>query len=258
MNEPIVLKTKYAYHALLWLLAPDVVLDIGSMDGSDSKRFRSILPHSDVVAFEANPNNYRAMCSDAEIGRRRIKVLNNVVSDTEGECSFFVQLPLPGEKGFNKGSSSLTRRAQEGATEEEVRVKAVRGDRFLLREFPSASSVALWIDVEGHAYSVMESMDSVKDRVTLVHVETETREIWPGQKIESDVLRLAKSMDLLLVARGAHAVQRDLIFVSQKWHEAYRSAIGVILQLCRWSGPTVSRLLSWTGGPPKRLHGLDA
>jgi hypothetical protein len=27
-----VLKTKYAFHALLWLLEPDLVLDIGSME----------------------------------------------------------------------------------------------------------------------------------------------------------------------------------------------------------------------------------
>mgnify|MGYP007059420915 CR=1 FL=1 len=39
-TEPPVLKTKYAFHALAWLLEPDVVLDIGSMDGADSKRFR--------------------------------------------------------------------------------------------------------------------------------------------------------------------------------------------------------------------------
>jgi hypothetical protein len=48
---PVVLKTKYAFHALLWLLNPDVALDIGSMDGADSKRFRTLLKKSDLVAL---------------------------------------------------------------------------------------------------------------------------------------------------------------------------------------------------------------
>jgi precorrin-6B methylase 2 len=56
---PLILQTKYAFHALLWLLDPDVILDVGSMDGSDSKKFKRLTQNAEVVAFEANPDNYR-------------------------------------------------------------------------------------------------------------------------------------------------------------------------------------------------------
>ena len=122
MKLPVVLKTKYAFHTLLWLLEPDVVLDIGSMDGSDSRRFRKLLPRTDIVAFEGNPYNYRAMLEDREIGRKRIRVVHSLVADTEGKRSFFVQRPVAGGGcgHFNRGTSSLTRRDEDGGIAEEV------------------------------------------------------------------------------------------------------------------------------------------
>lgn len=245
MKLPVVLKTKYAFHALLWVLEPDVVLDIGSMDGSDSKRFRKLLPRTNIVAFEGNPYNHGAMLEDRELGRKRIRVVNNLVSDTEGKRRLFVQRPAAGAGHFNRGTSSLTRRDEDGAIAEEVLLDAVRIDSFLTREFPKSSSAALWVDVEGHAYSVLEGMSGAKDRVKLVHVEVETSEIWQDQKIEADVLRLAASMDLVPIARGAGTVQRDLILANRAWCEAKRLRIHGMLQLCRWSGPALSKLLGW-------------
>lgn len=246
MNYPAVLKTKYAFHGLLWLLEPDVVLDVGSMDGSDSRRFRKLLPHANVVAFEGNSYNYRAMIGDPEIGRARIRVVNKLVSDREGERAFFVQRPVVGAEHFNRGTSSLTRRDEDGVTTEEVRLDAIRIDSFLAREYPMSSSAALWIDVEGHAYSVLDGMSGAKDRVKLVHVEVETSEVWPGQKVEADVLRLAAGMDYIPVACGANAVQRDVILAGRAWYTANRGRIHSMLRLAKLSGPALSRILGWS------------
>ena len=144
VNLPVILKTKYAFHALLWLGKPEVVLDIGSMDGSDSKRFRTLLPKAEIVAFEGNPYNYRAMLEDPQIERQRIRVENRLVSDTVGKRSFFVERPLAGARHFNRGTSSLTRRDQNGAATEEVCLEAESVESFLSRDYPRASSEALW------------------------------------------------------------------------------------------------------------------
>lgn len=254
MKLPAVLKTKYAFHALLWLLEPDLVLDIGSMDGSDSKRFRKVLPRTDIVAFEGNPSNHGAMLEDREIARKRIRVVNSLVADTEGKRSFFIQRPVAGAGHFNRGTSSLTRRDEDGAIAEEVRLDAVRIDSFLAREYSRSSNVALWVDVEGHAYLVLDGMCGAKDRVKLVHVEVETSQIWQDQKIEADVLRLATSMDLVPIARGAGTLQRDLILANRAWYEAKRLRVHCMLQLCRWSGPAVSKLLGWLSTGRRRSH----
>lgn len=247
-GAPVTLKTKYAYHALLWLLDPDLVLDVGSMDGADSKRFRRVLPRAGIVAFEGNPHNHAAMVADPGIAGSGIRVVNTLVSDSEGESGFFVQRPQAGSEKFNRGVSSLTRREQAGAMVEEVRLPTVRLDAFLFREYPAAARIALWIDVEGHAFSAMEGLRGVRERVKLVHVEVERMAIWPGQKTEAEVLALAQDMGLMAIAQSAGAVQHDLILVEHDWYAARRPSVDAMLQLCGLSGPAVSRVLGWIAG----------
>jgi hypothetical protein len=119
----------------------------------------------------------------------------------------------------------------------------VRIDSFLTQEYPGNKSTAMWIDVEGYAYEVFEGIREVQDHINLIHVEVETKEIWPEQKIESDILALANSMGFILIARGAHEVQRDLILVRESWYSANRNKIFALLHLSKWVGPLVSRML---------------
>jgi FkbM family methyltransferase len=245
VDLPLVLKTKYAFHALLWLGEPAVVLDIGSMDGSDSKRFRTLVHGAEIVAFEGNPYNYQAMLRDPQIARRRIRVESRLVSEADGERSFFVQRPAAAGN-FNRGSSSMTRRDPAGVITEEVHLPTVSVESFLAREYPRASSVALWVDVEGHAHTVIEGLGRAADRVKLIHVEVETAEIWPGQKLEADVLRLASSLGFVAVAHGANSTQRDVILVSEGWYESDRARIDTLLRMASWHGPALSRILAWS------------
>jgi FkbM family methyltransferase len=240
---PLILRTKYAFHALLWLLDPDVILDVGSMDGSDSKKFKRLTQNAEVVAFEANPDNYRAMCADNELQRLGIRVVQRLVSNFAGNRSFFVQRPVHTTPEFNRGTSSAMRSSGQDMETEEVLLNAVRIDSFLTQEYPRMKSTAMWIDVEGHAHEVLLGIRDVQNRVDLIHVEVETKEIWPGQKVESDVLALANSMDFVLVARGANEVQRDLILISKSWYNSNRRRISALLYLSKWVGPLLSRIL---------------
>lgn len=240
---PLILRTKYAFHALLWLLDPDVILDVGSMDGSDSKKFKKLAQNANVVAFEANPDNYRAMCADNELQRLGVRIVQRLVSNLAGNRSFFVQRPVHPTTEFNRGTSSAMRSSGQDMETEEVILDAVRIDFFLTQEYPAMKSTAMWIDVEGYAHEVLLGMREVKDRVNLIHVEVETEEIWPGQKVESDVLALTGSMGFVLVARGANEAQRDLILVSESWYKANRHKISALLYLSKWAGPLLSRML---------------
>jgi FkbM family methyltransferase len=240
---PLVLPTKYAFHSLLWLLNPDVVLDVGSMDGSDSKKFKKLIKSAEVVAFEANPDNYRAMCADNDLQQLGVRIVQRLVSNLAGNRSFFVQRPVHPATGFNRGTSSAMRSNERNVETEEVHLDAVRIDSFLTQEYPGNKSTAMWIDVEGYAYEVFEGIREVQDHINLIHVEVETKEIWPEQKIESDILALANSMGFILIARGAHEVQRDLILVRESWYSANRNKIFALLHLSKWVGPLVSRML---------------
>lgn len=242
---PVVLKTKYAFHALLWLLNPDVVLDIGSMDGADSKRFRTLLKKSDLVAFEANPENFALMNADAEIQKNRIRVLNQLISCKAGPQSFYIQRPDTPKLSSNRGTSSALPRAELGMLNEEVRIDSTRIDSFLNSDYSKATKIAMWVDVEGFAYEVLESMQGRTEHIHLIHVEVETKECWPRQKLERDVLQLLESMGYVLLAHGTNDVQRDLVLVSKSWYDSdAQSRINNMLRIARWAGPTLSRMLS--------------
>jgi len=241
--SPLVLRTKYAFHALLWLLEPDVILDVGSMDGADSKKFKKLIPKAEIIAFEGNPNNYRAMCADVELQSLGVRIVHRLVSNLAGHRSFFVQRPINASAGFNRGTSSAMQRNEQGMVTEEVHLDAVRLDAFLTQECPDKKRVAMWLDVEGHAYEVLEGLRGVQDCVYLIHVEVETQELWPKQKIESDIVTLAKSMGFIPVARGAHEVQRDLILIKEAWYNANRGKITVLLHSPKWLGPALSKIL---------------
>lgn len=241
--SPVILRTKYAFHTLLWLLDPDVILDVGSMDGSDSRKFKKLVPKADVVAFEGNPNNYRAMCTDADLQKSGIRVVNRLVTNLAGTRSFFVQRPIDTTSGFNRGTSSAMQRSEEGMETEEVHLDAVRLDSFLTQEYADKKRAAMWIDVEGHAYEVLEGLREAQNRVYLIHVEVETQEIWPGQKVEADILALAKSMGLIAIAHGSHEVQHDLILIKETWYNTNLGKIAALLHSAKWVGPALSRIL---------------
>ncbi len=241
--RPVVLKTKYAFHLLVSFLKPDLILDIGSMDGADSKRFAQLVPAARIVAFEGNPYNYAAMSADSELSNAAVRVEHRLVSDIPGETRFFVQRPLDDAEGFNRGTSSTLARSLEDARAEEVVVDAVRVDDFLDSEYPSATNVAAWIDVEGFSYGVICSMARAAERVKVLHVEVEMEEVWPGQKLESDVLTLANEMGFVMIARGAGDVQRDVILANQNWYEQNQRLVQKILAVARLIGPTASRLV---------------
>lgn len=245
--QPVVLKTKYAFHLLTAFLKPELILDIGSMDGADSKRFAKLVPGARVVAFEGNPYNYRAMRADEELAATSIRLENLLVSDVPGSTSFYVQRPDSDVGEFNRGTSSTRQRSLEGASTEEVVLDAVRIDNFMTREYPNVSRAAAWVDVEGHSYGVLKSMEDVAGKIKLIHIEVETAEIWPGQKLEEDVLSLAKTMNFVVLAHSSSDIQRDVILANDSWLEKNRKAMQHILSVARFVGPAASRVVESRG-----------
>lgn len=221
-------------------------MDIGSMDGSDSRRFRALLKHSDIVAFEANPDNFNRMTTDYLVIQDRIRVVNKMVSQTNGTQSFYIQRPVNSTTRTNRGTSSALPRKEIGMENVQVNVESVRIDSILEAEYPKANSVALWVDVEGFAYDVLESLSNSSEKIALIHVEVETQECWPGQRLEPEVVQLLEGMGLILLARGKNDLQRDLLFIHKNlYSESQKQRIDQSLQIARRIGPTLSKVLTF-------------
>jgi hypothetical protein len=109
MGTPLVVKTKYLFLILLHYLRPSLVLDVGSLDGSDSLRFRGMLPDATIYAVEPNPYLYKAMVSDPRLSAARINAVNCAVSSQDGTARFYISKHSRAEAGSvcNRGNSSL-------------------------------------------------------------------------------------------------------------------------------------------------------
>lgn len=213
------LHTAALFQLLLLSLRPQVVCDIGSKDGYHARRFRKLLPNARIIAFEANPHNVTSMQADKQLTNACIEVHHKAVSNRNGTLVFNVEEVSAAEPG-RQGISSTRRRVKDSLGVTEVQVEAVRLDAHL-RQWPQIpETIALWIDVEGGTFEVLEGMQSIRDRVQLLQVEVETEEMWLNQKLKPEVQALMKRMDFVEVARGMSELQHDLIFVSRRTYVA--------------------------------------
>ena len=70
-----------------------------------------------------------------------------------------------------------------------------------------------------------------------------TKEIWPDQELESDLLALAEDMGFVNLERGRGEVQRDVILNNRIWHDHNMKWVPRILAVAMFIGPTASRII---------------
>ncbi len=231
--KPVVLHTTILFRLLLRAMAPDLVLDVGSMDGSHSRMFRRELPSARVVAFEANPINYQRMLEDPELAAAGVEVLHRAATDRTGSISFYVQPPGANEnEAWRQGTSSILQRADEEDRGQQVAVEAVRLDEHVSAT-ASAEAIVLWVDVEGGAFEVLAGAEGVVSQTALIHVEVETEEVWKGQRLKVDVVELLNRYGFIILARGRKELQHDLACVRAELYRAQEGRFRALLWIAK-------------------------
>lgn len=225
------LGTKFLFNLLLRFVKPDLVCDVGAMDGSDAMRFKKMLPSSKVVLFEANKTNYEWIKNNPEIQHKEIQAFNQIVSNTDG-IKIFHTVKASDTEGVNQhlqGMSSVLERNDDARLADRVELSSVRLDS-KIKTLGDFSCIALWVDVEGATYEVLEGLSGIKDRVKIIHAEVETEEIWQGQKLKQDVEKLADSLGFSVLAHGRNPVQHDIVLMEKSFLEQS----SFMVKLCVW------------------------
>jgi FkbM family methyltransferase len=189
----MIVETRRLFASLLPAMRINIVCDVGSMDGTDALRFRAALPSSTIYAFEPNPNNFQVMQGSQALKESNIQPLPFAATNYDGEAEFFVVKTDPRDDG-SRGMSSLYKRSDSWTTLAAViPVRTTRLDTFLAGRHATGDRLALWIDVEGKAYEVIEGAIGIADQVHLVHLEVEDMPyIAANQKLYSEVKMLLK------------------------------------------------------------------
>lgn len=213
----MVTNTKILFCTVLKAMDVDCVCDIGSRDGDQAILFRQLRPGATVLAFEANPINFKAMCADPRLRDGRIELLSFAVSNARGIARFHVTDVDYNDPKTNKGTSSLLQR-EDFPIKEAVEVETRRIDEFILAEYRQALAIALWIDVEGAEYFVIEGMSGIKDRVMVVHVETAKVPLRQGQKTLAELTVLMESQGFSLCGSNIRrtADWGDVVYVNRR------------------------------------------
>lgn len=185
-------KSRHLFYYLLRRLQPDLILDVGSRNGSDSLAFRKACPKARIVAIEAHPDLAAAMRQNPTLAAARIEILSCAISDSDGEATFTVY------RGEKRLGSLMDPGARQVA--EVIRVPTHRLDS--LFGPADGSRAALWIDVEGATYQALRGAERLLDSVLLLHTEAEWEPAWAGQKLAGDVTALLEERGLVPIFTG--------------------------------------------------------
>jgi len=194
----LVTNTRILFSALLQSAGVDCVCDIGSRDGMDALRFRTLFPVARILAFEANRHNHASMLSNARLVAARIEMLPLAISNTNGETTF--NITVDDADGIS-GTSSLLSGGSIKVTEI-ARVQTRRLDEVVAERCPECRHLGLWVDVEGAEYLVFEGMTNICDRVAVIHVETAVKPMREGQRTLAEVTELLDRLGFDLVDVG--------------------------------------------------------
>jgi FkbM family methyltransferase len=196
------------FYYLLRRLQPELILDVGSRNGSDALEFRAACPSARIVAIEAHPELAAAMQRDPALAAASIEVHHCAVSDADGEATFTV---YTGERRLGSLMDPGRR-----AVAEEIRVPTRRLDRLIGPV--EGLRVALWIDVEGATYQALIGAGKLLDSVIVLHTEAEWEEAWPGQKLAGDLEALLAERGLVPIFTGMkrHIPQGNIVFARRE------------------------------------------
>ena len=209
------LRTAILFQLLIKTLHPDLVCDVGSLDGTHARRFRRLLPHTRIIAFEANPGNMVVMQQNEELKKDHIQVVHKAVWNEDDVLAFHVVEASSTDTSEidRRGISSTRERVSHSFATRTIKVTAVRLDTFIKNMDFAPETIALWIDVEGAAFEVLEGIEAIRRNVKVVHVEVETRKMWRTQKLQPDVESLMQMMGFVKLARGFDELQHDIVFL---------------------------------------------
>jgi FkbM family methyltransferase len=202
----MIVNTQRLFTALARAIGVSAICDVGSMNGAEALRFHRAAPRSRVYALEPNPDNFQRMRANPSLQEHAITLLPVAASDCDGESDLFLVDADYARQDVVCGLSSLYRRAGPvHPSTAVVRVKTARLDTLLSGECAAGASLALWIDVEGKAYEVIEGMSRIAGHVRLLHVEVETAPcIAPGQRLYPEVTALLRQHGFTELATDLH------------------------------------------------------
>ncbi len=191
-------------------IKPKTVAEIGANYAQDAEGLRHYfnLDPKDIWVFEAHPDIYREITKTYDFNAFQVAVFN-----TRKERVFHI-VDIGATK--NTGTSSLYNHSYSKETSREITVPCIRMDDFM-KEHAIESFDFLKLDVEGCNYEVLEGFGKRLSDVKVLHIESEHKPIWEGQKLYADIEKILTDNGFELVLFERHFSQSDSLWVQKEF-----------------------------------------
>lgn len=201
---------------LVSLLQVSSFFEIGVMNGRHTKIILANDEKCAVYSFE--PNIYCFPSLIPLLENDRLTLVPFAVSSQSGFADFYFPLKVNGKdlKPMS-GVSSLNRLNDKDAVENELKsqmVATISGKDYL-EAHPdiNPSSLALWIDTEGHAKDVLGGFGDHLSHIPIMIIEVEYGELFSSSPNWNDVIAILNQFDYCVVGRDFQTLGQCNILV---------------------------------------------
>lgn len=208
--------TKYLDENFFKLLK---VLDIYSLiECGANEASASMLANSmglKALAIEANPETFQKVTPPSN---KDFEKVNFGLSDKDGLLEFYTPVNNP-------TAGNATFRPSKGKDYHVSSVQVKRLDELLEPKRYAASAFALWVDVEGMQFEVLNgALETLKNQnCKMIKIEVEDSALFGGQRwLSRDVVNFLEKLDYVLIYRDfEHESQYNLLFLKRSAFETF-------------------------------------
>jgi FkbM family methyltransferase len=192
----------------------ELFLEVGAKDAEASRYIAKNQPHKEVIAFEANPYTFERFNNYYDYKKIGVDYRNTALSEQVGTVTINVRKNARGKPKAD-GQASLLKHSDYAPGHTQVKVDASTMDEVIRQN--SNNGYALWMDVEGALEPVLKGARETLSDLQVSFIEVETKEIWSGQWVKSDVDSFLKSAGIIELARDFQSRwQCNVIYMSEQ------------------------------------------
>lgn len=154
------------------------VIELGSRDGHNAQEMADIFLPDRIITIEANPRCWEDICKSYP----HFENYNVAISNRSGSMDFYAV-----RHDFDPvllGQSSLLYKPSYDNIADKIEVSALTMDDFVEQHNISEIEV-MKVDVEGATLEVFEGFSKIR-MTRLLHVESEHKSFWEGQRLYED------------------------------------------------------------------------
>lgn len=189
------------------MMDANILFECGCYDAETSIKFLQNRVDSTAFAFEASPEVFREV-STATV-HDRLRLFNIALGASDGNVKYYFN---PRKKLAKNGS--LLKRKDREQKSCLVRMRTLDACVRDLQLDIEQTKIALWIDVEGVALSVLQGATKLLSSTAIIKVEVERKPLWRGQHTEDEIHDFLQQKGFTLVEMDfEYQDQHNLLYV---------------------------------------------